>query len=522
MSSRHLAIPLLFCCALAATGNAQTLHLSEVGGGTLGKLTTMTVTGTPGDQYLVILSLSNGPTPLPPPHQPSTLDVGIELFSLSFTIPGFNGLIGAGGTATAFLPVPLDPILLAIPSLNFQAIRIVNNARIDGKSNPCKLVPALDQSTRKTLGNMGVRRAGHAVVKLQDGAVLFFGGGADGTVASYGQTNVDRYDPCTQTFTTVAQMLSPRTSHTATQLNDGRILVVGGADDFLGEPINTAELFDPTTHTSIPVANLSVARALHSATLLPDGRVLVAGGTSSFANPQEIIDSGKDTTEIFNPATLTWVAGPKMVEPRVGHRADTLLDGRILVSGGYSFTDLILFKLPRISSTAQIYLPGGGIGAFGSAINMVTPRFGHVSAVANNGTVYLFGGATDQSSPLNPVEVDTIERFNPLTNTFTQLPATMSKARGAAGIAKLPDNTVVVCGGSFGNLAVPSQDDSIDLFDIASEGILNVYTMLHVRSNFSAILLDNGTVLLAGGGEEFLPSDPSNPVSYPDAEILHP
>ena len=523
--------PLAFACLVACTAllaarpvHAQTLELTSTGGGTLGGLSTLTVEGTPGDQYIIILSLSTGPTPLPPPNQPSTLDVGLELFTLSFSIPGFTGNLDASGSATAFLPIPFDAVLLAVPSLNFQAVRIVNNAKIDGKSNLCQLFPALPQTTEPTATDMSVLRAGHQVIKLDDGSLLFFGGGPDGNVASFGQTEVDHYDPCTQTFTQVGNMLSPRTMHQATELLDGRIMVTGGADSAQGEPIATAEIYDPTTHTSAPVPNMSVARAIHTASLLPDGRVIVMGGTASFMNPTDIIEEAHDSTEIYDPTTNQWTPGPALLEPRVGHRADTLQNGTVMVTGGYSYTDLIVFKVPRISDSAEIYIPGGGIGAFSASIPMNSPRFGHTSVVADNGRLYLFGGATDTGSPLNPVEVDTIERYDTTTGQFIQLVTVMSKARGAAAVAKIPGDLIVICGGSTGNLATPSPDDTVDLFDVAIEGVTNAYVMQHVRSNFSATLLDDGTILLAGGGDDFDPSDVlmSNPLSFQDAEILHP
>lgn len=524
MTTRSFLAAVALGTALLAAppARAQALQLESHGGATLGALTSLTVTGNPGEQYAIILSLSTGPTPIPPPHQPAFLDVGLELFTLTTTIPGFLGFLDGAGKATALLPIPFDAILLAIPPLNFQAIKIKGGAKIDGKSNLCRLIPALSSSTAPTIGDMTDLRAGHgdATLKLSDGSVLLFGGGPDGNVASYGQTAVERYDPCLQTFSVVGQMLSARTSHTGTMLNNGKILLTGGADDLLGEPVDTAELYDPVTNTSTPLPNMSTERALHSASLLPDGRVLIAGGTSSFVSPIDIILNATNTTEIFNPATNTWSAGPNMAEPRVGHRATTLADSRTLITAGYSWFVFIGIKAPRISNAAQLYTPGGGAGAFGSQISMTQSRFGHNQLLAPNGNVYVFGGATDNGAPLNPVAVTSIERYNPVTNTFTNLPSFLTKARGACAVAQLPNGIIAVCGGSFGNLATPTPDDSVDLFDTTNEVLTATLLMQHTRSNFSATPLDDGTFLLAGGGDDF--DMFSNPISFADAEILHP
>lgn len=524
MSTRSMFCALALGAAMIAApaAHAQALKLESTGGGTLGALTTLTVTGNPGDQYLIIVSLSTGPTPLPPPHQPASLDVGFELIDLSLAIPGFLGNLDPSGKATVLLPIPFNVLLLAIPPLNFQAVKIFGGYKFDGKSNLCRIVPAIPQTTVPTIGTMTDLRAGHgdATLKMADGSVLIFGGGPDGNVASYGQANIERYDPCLQTFTVIGQMTQPRTSHTATPLADGRILLVGGADAVLGEPTKTCELYDPVSGVSTPGPNLSVERALHTASRLPDGRVIVMGGTSSFANPLDIILNAKVTTEIYNPATNSWSAGPNMAEPRVGHRATTLPDNRVLITAGYSWFTFIGIPTPRISTQAQLYTPGGGAGGFGGQISMGQSRFGHNQVLADNGKVYVFGGATDTGSPLNPVAVNTITRFDPATNSFTALPSTMTKARGACAIAKLPNNLVAVCGGSFGNLATPTPDDSIDLFDTAGEVVIGTLLMQHVRSNFSATVLDDGTVLLAGGGDDF--DLLGNEISFGDAEILHP
>jgi hypothetical protein len=82
------------------------------------------------------------------------------------------------------------------------------------------------------------------------------------------------------TFIATGSMAIARTGHTATLLQDGRVLVTGGYVGTLG--LLTAELYNPATGTWSLTGAMTARRLWHTATLLPDGRVLIVGGTGSF------------------------------------------------------------------------------------------------------------------------------------------------------------------------------------------------------------------------------------------------
>jgi hypothetical protein len=88
-----------------------------------------------------------------------------------------------------------------------------------------------------------------------------------------GDSNAFLYDPKSRECAMLPPMAQGRQSHTATLLEDGRVLVAGGAD---GEP--SAEIFDPTRKVFLPAGPMSAPRSLHGAALLSDGRVLIYGG----------------------------------------------------------------------------------------------------------------------------------------------------------------------------------------------------------------------------------------------------
>jgi hypothetical protein len=77
-------------------------------------------------------------------------------------------------------------------------------------------------------------------------------------------------------------MNSVRGNHTATRLQDGRVLVAGGyyASATVDRSYyhSSAEIYDPVTRIWTLTGSMAAARASHTATLLPNGKVLVVGG----------------------------------------------------------------------------------------------------------------------------------------------------------------------------------------------------------------------------------------------------
>jgi alkylated DNA repair dioxygenase AlkB len=80
-------------------------------------------------------------------------------------------------------------------------------------------------------------------------------------------------------------MTSPRLEPQATRLSDGRVLVAGGAardEGMSGEVVSSAEVFDPSTNRWTAVGDLLEPRRDGLAIVLDDGSVLVMGGDAEF------------------------------------------------------------------------------------------------------------------------------------------------------------------------------------------------------------------------------------------------
>ena len=149
-------------------------------------------------------------------------------------------------------------------------------------------------------------------------------------------------------------MISPRYGHTATTLQDGTVLIVGGSDERHLTSIDTAELFDQGARVGInePIpetlsgdfidtdieGNLILTtqggRVFHTATLLSDGNVFICGGTGDALFAQAI-----DTSEIFDISTREFA--PDFLQlnqdinvSRFRHSATLMPNGKILIAGG--------------------------------------------------------------------------------------------------------------------------------------------------------------------------------------------
>jgi len=277
-----------------------------------------------------------------------------------------------------------------------------------------------------TSGDLGRARMEHTATLLNEGRVLV-AGGCSFVVDLTGETSctdsvptAELYDTTTGTWTATGSMSAARSRHTATLLNDGRVLVTG--------PGATAELYDPATETWTSTGSMNFARhSWKTATLLNDGRVLVAGGTTG---PPFMISA---TAELYDPATETWTATGSMSIGRRRHTATLLDDGRVLVAGG---------GFPPGTATAEIYDPSSG--TWSPTGNMADPRTAHTATLLTNGRVLVAGGERrGEGTP----QLNTSEEYDPDTGTWGSR-RLMPVGRSYHTATLLEDGSVLVAGGA--------------------------------------------------------------------------
>jgi hypothetical protein len=150
-----------------------------------------------------------------------------------------------------------------------------------------------------------------AAALLTNGKVLFAGGEGNGRSSS-----AELYDPETHTFASTGSMAWRRVWHTLTLLPNGMVLAAGGETDscagnfcsFAGS-VASAELYDPSARIFLATGDMAAAREVHTATLLNDGRVLVTGGVSY--GGIGIFRGSLDSAEVYTPDVL--VPAPALV-----------------------------------------------------------------------------------------------------------------------------------------------------------------------------------------------------------------
>jgi hypothetical protein len=444
-----------------------------------------------------------GPVPLPGGGT-ACQDVTLPgLFLFGFTVDGDGHVRRTFDSGPDPAVGQLPPAYLTAAVLDSGGLSVSATERLDWIH---------DSGNEATDGVLGLARAGHTATALEDGRVLITGGGGGDLLFPQGEVDCELFDPLSRTFTPTAPLSEPRTTHTATRLADGRVLVVGGADS-AGVVSATCELYDPTTNTWSPAAPLFFGRVGHTATLLDDGRVLVTGGLATYENamidPAPAYASARANAELYDPASDTWVSASNlMVSGRSGHTATLLDDGRVLLFGGISgvLTSDFGLPLPGNTNTADVFDPTSD--AFSAAGQVPVARSFHAASKLGDGRVLITGGLVTQTTFLGSIfAVSTADLYDPQTGQWssgTELPVPLAyhtqSARGSRGDA-------LIVGGVTGAFPTFQPAAVVGRFDGASYraqedlGVVLGRGLAQPRGVHRTTELPNGTWLVSGGSD---------------------
>jgi hypothetical protein len=250
---------------------------------------------------------------------------------------------------------------------------------------------------------------------------------------------------------------------------DGRKIRLHVADE-AARPV----LIDPDWQSTHAPA---LVRSRATATLLPDGRVLLVGGTAGADEVLSGTDATTCSTEIYDPLTGTWEAGPDLRDPSdaactpvMDQAAVPLPDGTVLVAGGANRRSLLGANQPAALADAWIYHPS--TRSFERIAPMNVPRVHHTATLLRSGKVLITGGA-DRQTPLGEdgflcpkigdqrcqrcVGQPSAELFDPATRTFEKIDMPVPRACHTATL--LDDDSVLLVGGGGAGMQVSFNGD---------------------------------------------------------------
>lgn len=324
-------------------------------------------------------------------------------------------------------------------------------------------------------GNMITKRISHTATLLNDGQILVVGGRAtsnnSGEPSGY-LSSSELYNPITNTWSQTANIHISREGHTATKLPNGKVLIVGGYNSTV---LNDCEIYDPTSGNWTNTGSLNEARTSHTATLLPNGEVLVTGGDN--------LNGVLAGAEIYNPNTGAWRIVQSMSTTRTVHSAVLLNDNKVLVVGGQD-------RFSNVLDSAEIF--DISTETWASTQSMLTSRSAFQAKMLSNGKVLVFGGFSQGNSS------STSEIFDQSTETWSSTGNMVAKrARGAASI--LQNGDILITGGISDVTSGATIQSSAEMYNVSLGTWNSIPAMLNKRYFAEATLLANGKVLVTGG-----------------------
>lgn len=332
-------------------------------------------------------------------------------------------------------------------------------------------------------------------------------------------------------WSSAARMTYARYSHTATLLQNGKVLVAGGFG-------NTAEIFDPVSGVWRATALMNSAHTSHTATLLPSGLVLVVGG---------------DVAELFDPQTERWRVTAAPAVSRVNHAAVVLRDGRVMVMGGAGTgastsvelynpaTDLwamaTLPPIPFFAIPAAVVLQSSEVLVIGAGAAIYEPVSGNwrqpapmpafvasgyrTAVLLSDGRVLATSGETAGSFSGGIFTPSQLTIYDPASDRWT---APRQLQTGSFHTTTLlPTGKVLFTGGLVGSLNITplAPLDRAQLFDPVTLSLTTTWPMTQRRFAHAATALSDGKILVTGGIGGLSPLT-LNIVSQATAELYDP
>lgn len=265
-------------------------------------------------------------------------------------------------------------------------------------------------------------------IALNNGRALFAGGAnafVDFFGSGYVHSSAEVYNPNNSTFEYTANNLSvARHAYGISALNDGRILIAGGSavyNSLNGTGVTNVDIYNPATNTFTAAGSLNAGRSLHAQTTLKNGKVVVIGGAQNNA-------------EVYNPATNTWTSSANtMTTTLKDMKAFELYNGKVFIAAGQNTVDGVTTDNTWFfDPDTMLFSPGPSMAGFNKRNGTVyqgTSDYSafdlHANAPSNyhyhHGRLIFFAGGEHDPASGDDVELDSSCVYDAELNMFFDL-----------------------------------------------------------------------------------------------------
>lgn len=232
-------------------------------------------------------------------------------------------------------------------------------------------------------------------IELSNGDILVYGNGL-----IYNSDPLILLDGTNYVPTTSISMANNVGGYGATLLPNGEVLFTG---------LNGTTRFDPVNQVELTTAPMIQGRYNSSTEIRPDGKVFVAGGSTNPFGTGQLLAS----TELYDPATDSWTAGPTMSAGRINFPIVELNSGEWMLAAGS----------PLLGGTfVDHYDPNLGTMTLAATLE---PNFGTFTATVR-GTGEVLIATDDENCPAHNVFL-----YTPGQNTIQEVPITGTTGLGS-------------------------------------------------------------------------------------------
>jgi Kelch motif protein len=317
-----------------------------------------------------------------------------------------------------------------------------------------------------------------AAASASDGTYSYTFGGysfSQGTILAL----VNRFNPVTHTWASMAPMPQAATNATAAYYPPTNKIYVFGGNDTTGLNFNVTRIYDIASNTWTTGANMPDVHSFAAGGYIPaTGKIYIISGYNTGD-----VSSAQPNTWQYNPVTNTWVdLTPSALFPHpAGGFAYGVINNKLYIAGGRDAANMIINLTLGYDPVAGTYAPlaaepgtfqnnlpgsaaasgllwvfGGGNPFIGSsAINNASRSI--QLPVDLNKAAFLWPLVSGVKGPAQPATSSSGRYYNPATNTWTSSP-NMNMARSFPSGAAIGNNLLIAAGGYDGSTSVASAE----------------------------------------------------------------